>query len=111
MDPRVQVTLLLLEANNGNSHAIDQLIPIVDDELRRLAARYVRDERSALTLQDPSGKVWSTRLVDHRSPLAALNGENSRAKSRMSVKIARRTGAICCGRVFDPLAPSSWAGV
>ena len=29
-----------------------------------------------------------TRLVDHRSPLAALNGENSREKSRMSVKIA-----------------------
>ena len=29
------------------------------------------------------------RLADHRSPLAALNGENSRAKSRLSVKIAR----------------------
>jgi hypothetical protein len=32
--------------------------------------------------------VSGIRLADHRSPLATLNGENSRTKSRMFVKIA-----------------------
>ena len=74
--------------------------------------RNINDPIRAEFLAGTGGRTVSgIRLADYRSPLAALNGENSRAKSRMSVKIARRTGAICCGRVFDPLAPSSWAGV
>jgi hypothetical protein len=41
-------------------------------------------------------------LADHRSPLAALTGENSRAKSRMSLKIARQ-GARDGERTSTPL--------
>jgi RNA polymerase sigma-70 factor (ECF subfamily) len=69
MDPKAQVTLLLLEAKNGNGQAIDQLIPIVYDELRRLAARYLRDERAAVTLQ-PTALVHEAymRLVDQDMP-------------------------------------------
>src|SRR5262249_57560853 len=69
MDPKAQVTLLLREAKNGNGQGIDQLIPIVYDELRRLAARYLRDERAAATLQ-PTALVHEAyvRLVSQDMP-------------------------------------------
>jgi RNA polymerase sigma-70 factor, ECF subfamily len=54
MDPKAQVTLLLRDAKNGHGEALDLLIPIVYDELRRLAAHYLRDERAADTLQPTS---------------------------------------------------------
>jgi RNA polymerase sigma factor (TIGR02999 family) len=51
MDTGAQVTQLLVDWKNGRGEAVDQLIPIVYDELRRLAAHYLRDERAAATLQ------------------------------------------------------------
>jgi RNA polymerase sigma factor (TIGR02999 family) len=69
MDPKAQVTLLLLDARNGNGEALDLLIPIVYDELRRLAAHYLRDERAAATLQ-PTALVHEAymRLVAQDMP-------------------------------------------
>jgi RNA polymerase sigma factor (TIGR02999 family) len=69
MDQREQVTLLLRDAKNGNGEALDMLIPIVYDELRRLAAHYLRDERAAATLQ-PTGLVHEAymRLVAQDMP-------------------------------------------
>jgi RNA polymerase sigma-70 factor (ECF subfamily) len=69
MDPKSQVTLLLLDARNGNGEALDLLIPIVYDELRRLAAHYLRDERAAATLQ-PTALVHEAymRLVAQDMP-------------------------------------------
>jgi RNA polymerase sigma-70 factor, ECF subfamily len=69
MDPREQVTLLLRDAKNGNGEALDMLIPLVYDELRRLAAHYLRDERAAATLQ-PTGLVHEAymRLVAQDMP-------------------------------------------
>jgi len=45
------VTLLLAELTKGNERAASQLIPLVYDELRRLAGRYMRRERPDHTLQ------------------------------------------------------------
>jgi DNA-directed RNA polymerase specialized sigma24 family protein len=69
MDSRAQVTLLLVDAKNGNEHALDQLIPIVYDELHRLAAHYLRDEHAAATLQ-PTALVHEAymRLVAQDMP-------------------------------------------
>jgi RNA polymerase sigma-70 factor (ECF subfamily) len=69
MNPREQVTLLLRDVKNGNGEALDRLIPIVYDELRRLAAHYLRDERAAATLQ-PTGLVHEAymRLVAQDMP-------------------------------------------
>ena len=39
------VTQLLKEWSNGNETARDELIPIVEDELRRIANRYMKKER------------------------------------------------------------------
>ncbi len=45
------VTQLLLEWRSGNQQALDRLMPLVYDELRRLAGHYMRSERPEHTLQ------------------------------------------------------------
>jgi RNA polymerase sigma factor (TIGR02999 family) len=45
------VTQMLLDWSRGDHDALDKLIPIVYDELRLRAARYLRRERSGHTLQ------------------------------------------------------------
>lgn len=52
-----EVTQLLVDWSNGNKTALDQLMPLVYQELRRLASRYLRKERRDHTLQ-------STALVN-----------------------------------------------
>ncbi|HSE96932.1 MAG TPA: sigma-70 family RNA polymerase sigma factor [Blastocatellia bacterium] len=46
-----QVTQLLLRWSEGDSEALEQLIPLVSAELRRLARRYMAKERPGHTLQ------------------------------------------------------------
>ncbi|MEK6285867.1 MAG: sigma-70 family RNA polymerase sigma factor [Acidobacteriota bacterium] len=46
-----EVTQLLLSWNTGDDKALDELIPLVYSELRRLARLYMRRERSNHTLQ------------------------------------------------------------
>ena len=46
-----EVTQLLLAWRNGDALALERLTPLVYDELRRLAARYLRRERADHTLQ------------------------------------------------------------
>ena len=45
------VTMLLAEVTKGNQAAVAELIPLVYDEMRRLAGRYMRRERTNHTLQ------------------------------------------------------------
>src|SRR5438128_2134959 len=51
MDAQADVTGLLLELAQGNQQAAEKLIPLVYDELKRLARRYMRRERPDHTLQ------------------------------------------------------------
>jgi RNA polymerase sigma factor (TIGR02999 family) len=46
-----EVTRLLVDWSNGDHAALDELIPLVYDELRRLAGRYMRRESQGHTLQ------------------------------------------------------------
>jgi len=64
-----QVTKILLDWKNGDQQAIARLTPIVYDELRRLAAHYLRDEHAAATLQ-PTALVHEAylRLVAQNMP-------------------------------------------
>lgn len=50
-DPRGAVTRLLQEWSAGRRGALDEILPLVYGELRRLAARYMRRERPGHTLQ------------------------------------------------------------
>ena len=45
------ITPLLLKWSDGDSSALERLMPLVYDELRRLAGRYLRRERENHTLQ------------------------------------------------------------
>ena len=45
------VTRLLKELNSGNKHAVDELIPLVYDQLRRLASHCLAGERPGHTLR------------------------------------------------------------
>ncbi len=51
MPPPQQVTELLKAWSNGDQAALDSLFPLLYRELRRLAARHLRQERSNHTLQ------------------------------------------------------------
>ena len=62
-----EVTRLLLEWSNGDRAAFDRLVPVVYDELRRLATRYLRRERPGHTLQTTALVHEAyTRLVDYK---------------------------------------------
>jgi RNA polymerase sigma-70 factor, ECF subfamily len=59
------ITRLLIELTEGNHAAVDALLPLIYDELRSLAANYLRRERPDHTLQ-PTALVHEAylRLVD-----------------------------------------------
>jgi RNA polymerase sigma-70 factor (ECF subfamily) len=60
-----EITLLLSELKRGSKEAEAELVPLVYNELRRIAAYYMRDERAGHTLQ-PTALVNEAylRLVD-----------------------------------------------
>ena len=63
------VTQLLAQWANGDKQALDDLIPLVYRELRRLAASHLRKERKSHTLQ-ATALVHEAylRLVDQKNP-------------------------------------------
>ena len=65
--PAGDITRLLQEWNRGSEQALEELIPLVYDELRRLAERHLQRERSGHTLQ-PTAVVHEVylRLVDQK---------------------------------------------
>lgn len=67
MASRPNVTALLSDWGRGNPNALNELVPLVYAELRRIAARQLRAERVGHTLQ-PTALVHEVylRLVDQR---------------------------------------------
>lgn len=63
----IGVTRLLVEWSEGSASALERLLPIVYDDLRRHARRYLGRERAAHTLQ-PTALVHEAflRLIDQR---------------------------------------------
>lgn len=61
------VTQLLLDWSNGRLSALDELMPLVDRELHRLAHHYMRNEKAGHTLQTTAlvNEAY-LRLVDQR---------------------------------------------
>ena len=51
MTSRPDVTVLLKQAHKGDENALNELLPLVYDELRRVASNQLRHERSDHTLQ------------------------------------------------------------
>ena len=67
-------TQLLVDWRAGHQEALDQLMPLVYEELHRLAGRYLRRERPGHTLQ-------ATALV-HEAYLQLVDQKNVRWESR-----------------------------
>jgi RNA polymerase sigma factor (TIGR02999 family) len=66
--PQHQITQLLAEWSGGNQAALDELYPLVYEELHRLARRYMSRERKGHTLQTTAliNEAY-VRLVDQRN--------------------------------------------
>jgi RNA polymerase sigma-70 factor (ECF subfamily) len=72
---RTDVTDLLLDLSRGDQDALNKLMPLVYDELRRLASRYLRHERPGHTLQ-------TTALV-HEAYLKLVDQKNANWQNRV----------------------------
>jgi RNA polymerase sigma-70 factor, ECF subfamily len=68
------ITQLLADLTGGDKEALDKLLPLVYDELRRLADRYLRRERDDHTLQ-------ATALV-HEAYLRLIDQKEVRWQNR-----------------------------
>ena len=98
-NPPGEVTALLGEMRLGSKDALARLIPLVYKELRRLAGRYMRDERHSHTLQ-PTALVHEAflRLVGQERAdwqnKAQFMGVAGQLMRRILVDHARRRTAI-----------------
>ena len=72
---RKDVTDLLIEWSEGDQQALNKLMPLVYDELRRLASRYLRHERPGHTLQ-------TTALV-HEAYLKLVDQKDANLQNRV----------------------------
>ena len=81
------VTALLGDWSRGNRTAFNQLMPLVYEELRRVAARQLRNERADHTLQ-PTALVHEVyiRLVDQRH----VDWQNRAHFFRVAAQVMRR---------------------
>ena len=84
---RHEITELLAEWRDGNQSALDELYPLVYDELHRLARRYMSRERKGHTLQTTAliNEAY-VRLVDQKN----VNWANRSHFFAISAQIMRR---------------------
>ena len=85
--PSHQVTKLLVDWRNGDQGALEQLIPLVHDELRRVARRHMAHERAGHTLQATAlvNEAY-VRLIDIRQ----VNWQDRTHFFAMSSRLMRR---------------------
>jgi RNA polymerase sigma-70 factor (ECF subfamily) len=69
-----ELTQLLIDWGNGSQDALEQLFPLVYEELRRMAHRYMRRERSGRTLQ--------TTAVVHEAYLRLIDQKHVQWQNR-----------------------------
>jgi RNA polymerase sigma factor (TIGR02999 family) len=74
MEAPDEVTRLLISWNNGDQRALDQLMPYVYDELRRLARHYMRGERH--------GHILQTTALVNEAYLRLVKDRNISVKNR-----------------------------
>ena len=92
-----QITQLLAEWSDGNQSALDELYPLVYEELHRLARRYMSRERKGHTLQTTAliNEAY-VRLVDQRNVRWANRSHffaiSAQIMRRILIDHARRQG-------------------
>lgn len=105
------VTQWLLDWDRNDKRALDQMLPVVYEELHRLAARYLRHEATGHTLQ-PTALVNEAylRLVDQRRVdwrnRAQFFGVAASLMRRILVNHARDRAALKRGGNAEPVSLS-----
>lgn len=117
--PTDGVTQLLIRSSHGDRTALDEMLPLVYGELRRLANYYLQKERRGHTLQ-PTALVHEAylRLVDqrqvdwkNRAQFFGLAAEMMRrilinhARDRMAAKRGSDAQRVSLGAIAD-MAPA-----
>lgn len=101
-----QVTQVLADLRNGNPHAAEELLPLVYNQLRALAQRYLSLERAGHTLQ-PTALVHEAylRMVgeDNLADRGHFFAVAARAMRRILVDHARTRSAAKRGGAERPL--------
>lgn len=69
-----QITLLLIDWSKGNEFALEQLMPLVYDELRRMARKFMR--------RQPSGHTFQTTELIHEAYLKLARQEDQNWQNR-----------------------------
>lgn len=107
-DSTDDVTQLLIKLTDGNAQVLDDLLPLIYDELRVLANRYLRRERKEHTLQ-PTALVHEAylKLVDQTQVRwqnrAHFFGVAAQIMRRILVDHARKHTADKRGGEFEKL--------
>jgi RNA polymerase sigma-70 factor (ECF subfamily) len=109
---------LLSRASAGDAQAVSQLMPLVYDELRRLAASYLRNERRGQTLQATAlvheayvrliaekSHNWQNRT--HFLAIAALSMRQILVQRARARKATKRGGDPIRVELEDHLLPAS----
>ncbi len=73
-DSSHQITQLLIDWSTGKESALEELMPLVYEELRRMARRYLKKQ--------PSGHTFQTTELIHEAYLKLANGENQKWQNR-----------------------------
>ena len=95
--PTPAVTALLIAWSNGDESAFQQLVPVVHDELRRMAGRLMRGEKPGHSLQatalvnEAYLRLLGTRKVSWQSR-AHFMSMAARLMRRVLVDVARAKG-------------------
>jgi len=69
-----RITLLLVDWSKGDEFALEQLMPLVYEELRRMARSYMR--------RQPSGHTFQTTELIHEAYLKIAKGEEQNWENR-----------------------------
>ena len=86
--PASELTQLLVDWRRGDAAALDKLMPLVYQELRRIARRYMRGERAGHTLQSaPLVNEAYLRLID----IKRIDWQNRAHFFAMAAQLMRRT--------------------
>jgi RNA polymerase sigma factor (TIGR02999 family) len=93
------ITLMLEEISAGDSHVSEQLLPLVYDELRRLAAARMSQEAAGQTLQPTAlvHEAWLRMVGDSDRSWqnrAHFFGAASEAMRRILIERARRKSSL-----------------
>ena len=106
------ITLLLQRAENGDAQAADQILPLVYDELRKLAAAKMARESAGQTLQPTAlvHEVW-LRLGGEAQPQwqnrAHFFAAAAEGMRRILIENARRKSAVRHGGKLEKVSANA----